>query len=302
MQTYNREEVCRLLGVSQRQLKSWESHGFVPAAESYGFSDLIALRTLVSLKSSGITTAKVRQALTALREKLKDVSDPLKELKVFTSGHKIGVQVAGHKMEPITGQLLLDFDADYLKKLLSFSPKSSEAAETLKQQGKRRESEEWFQRGLELEQTGAPIARAIEAYKQAVADDPNAGGALVNLGTIYFKMGTWKEAEKYYRKALEADASYALAHFNLANLYDETGRKEEALEHYQSALRLEPSYADVHYNIALLHQAMGNPMKAVRHWQTYLRLDPGSAWAVIARHELGALRQTSLVVAGPRAD
>jgi tetratricopeptide (TPR) repeat protein len=301
-QVYSRDEVCRLLSVSERQLRSWETQGFVPAAETYGFSELIALRTLVSLKSSGVSTARMRQALAAIRGKLKDVSDPLKELKVFTDGRKIGVQVAGQRMEPVSGQLLFDFDADYLKRLLSFAPKPDKGEEARKQQNLRMKSEEWFQRGLELEQTGAPIEKAMEAYKEAIAGDPNAGGALVNLGTIYFKKRAWKEAEKHYLKALAVDSSYALAHFNLGNLYDETRRTEKALEHYQTALSLEPGYADAHYNIALLYQTTGHHMKAMRHWQTYLKLDPASAWAAIARRELNSLKQTRLVAANSQTD
>ena len=57
----------------------------------------------------------------------------------------------------------------------------------------------------------------------AIELDPQSAGALVNLGTIYFHLRKWDEAERYYRQALDADPSYELAHFNLGNLFDEKG-------------------------------------------------------------------------------
>jgi tetratricopeptide (TPR) repeat protein len=162
-------------------------------------------------------------------------------------------------------------------------------------QGRRVEAERWFERGLELEQSGAPLDDVIKAYQQALAIDPNSAGALVNLGTVYFNARALRDAERYYRDALTADPEYALAHFNLGNLYDETGDRAKALDHYQNALRLNANYADAHYNIALLYQCLGQPLKAVRHWKLYLKLDPGSSWAAIARRELAKLRDSTIV-------
>jgi tetratricopeptide (TPR) repeat protein len=163
------------------------------------------------------------------------------------------------------------------------------------------EAERWFEKGLELEQTGAPLDDVIKAYQQALVIDPSSAGALVNLGTVYFNARAWREAERYYNDALKVDPEYPLAHFNLGNLYDETGDRPRALEHYQAALRANSGYADAHYNIALLYQTIGQPLNAVRHWKAYLKLDPGSSWAAIARRELAKLRD-STVVPGTRAD
>ena len=153
----------------------------------------------------------------------------------------------------------------------------------------------WFQRGLDLEATGAPAPQAIEAYCKAIELDPAAAGALVNLGTIYFNARDFSLAERYYVLATEADPQYALAHFDLGNLCDERGDRARALEYYLAALRIAPNYADAHYNIALLYQGAQQPMKAVRHWTAYLKLDPSSEWATIARRELAKLREATVV-------
>ena len=294
-QAYSREEVRRFLGVSEQQLRSWEKQKFIPAGKSFSFSDLLALRTLAALRKNRIAPAQIRNALDAVRVRLRDIRNPLTELKLYSDGRKIQVQFAGQKMEPVSGQLLLDFDEAEISKLLSF-PGATPAADTpATQNQKRREAETWFERGLELEQVGAPMEEIILAYEKAAELDPTSAGALVNLGTVYFNARNWREAERRYRKALEIDAEYALAHFNLGNLFDERGDRTKALSHYQAALKVHANYADAHYNIALLYQATNQALKAVRHWKAYLKLDPSSTWADIARRELDKLRASTIV-------
>lgn len=289
-QAYSRQEVLRLLAVSERQLRSWERQRLVAVSESFSFTDLIALRALAELRASKIPAARMRDVLAALREKLQDVRNPLAEVKIYLRGRKIEVQLGASKMEPLSGQLLLDFDAEALTNLVSFPPPSA----TPKHKS-RKEAEQWFETGLELEQRGAPVEDVIHAYRQAATLDPASAGALVNLGTVYFNERNFDEAERQYMRALEVDVNYALAHFNLGNLFDEMGDRPQALTHYQAALGIHPNYADAHYNIALLYQSVHQNMKAVQHWKTYLKLDPNSEWAGIARRELGKLKDSTIV-------
>jgi tetratricopeptide (TPR) repeat protein len=298
-EAYSREEVRRLLGISKRQLRSWEDQKLISSSGSFTFSDILVLRTLLGLRNSKVPSAQIRKAIEAVKEKLGELHNPLTEVRIYSQGKKIQVQFAGQTMEPISGQLLLNFDEAEIKKLLSFPGQGEQPAGLTPQA--RREAEHWFERGLELEQTGAPMEEIIEAYRKACDMDPGSAGALVNLGTVHFNAREWHEAERNYRKALEVDPHYALAHFNLGNLYDERGDRPEALNHYLAALRLHPDYADAHYNVALLYQSIGQPLKAVRHWRLYLKLDPNSSWAAIARRELAKLK-ASTIVRGPKTD
>jgi tetratricopeptide (TPR) repeat protein len=295
-QAYSRDETRRLLGISARQLKSWEEQKLIAATGSYGFRELLALRTLLKLRSNRVAPLQIRRALTALRVKLRHIENPLTDLRLYADGKKIRVEVDGRAMEAESGQLILNFDEAELSRLLKFPVKDPGSAE----RERRHEAERWFQRGIELEQTGAPAEEVIDAYQKALDLDPKSAGALVNLGTVYFNTRRWQDAERYYLKALEVDPEYALAHFDLANLYDERGDRARALEHYEAALRISPTYADAHYNLALLYQSANQPMKAVRHWTTYLKLDPSSHWSAIARRELTKLREAT-VLPGSRA-
>jgi len=292
-QSYTREEARRVLGISERQLRGWERQELVPRLEEFAFADLIALRSLQKLRADRVAPARIRSAVRALREKLHGVENPLKEVKVFCEGRRVAVLVDGQKMEAVSGQLLLDFDRKELKTLLAFPPEGRGPSAV--SDARMREAEAWFEKGLELEQTGAPPEEIVAAYQRALEIDPSSAGAAVNLGTVFFHLRRWEEAERVYLQALEIDATYALAHFDLGNLFDERGNPERAEHHYQAALKINPNYADAHYNLALLAQNRGDVMKAVRHWKEYLKLDAASSWAAIAKRELEKLRRAAVV-------
>lgn len=280
---YSRLDVRRQFGLSERQLRNWEKRALIAASETYSFRDLLAIQTLVKLREHRIDARQIGLTLDALRAKLHGVTQPLSELRIVCDGKRIAVHVAGQKMEPISGQILFDFDAAEVA-LRSFP-------EPKPQPNRPREAEQWFQKGLELEETGAPVEQAIAAYFKVLECNPSSAGALVNVGTIFYRQRQFPEAERYYREAIAADPAYPLAEFNLGNLYDEQGRVPEAMEHYRRSLELNPDYADAHFNLALLAERAGDPLKAVQHWKRYLKLDASGQWAEIARRQLERLRQ-----------
>ena len=285
---YSRAEVRRQFGLSERQLKGWERDSLVPAAESYSFSDLIAVRAILELRAKGFRSRQIADAVASLRRKLDGVKHPLSELRILSDGKRIAVRVAGHKMEAVSGQILFDFDASELGSVKDFPPRK-------RANNRLRESEAWFQKGLDLEETGAPMEAILEAYQKVVELNPDAAGALVNLGTIYYRQHKFKEAEDYYKRSITADPTYPLAEFNLGNLYDEQGKLAEAFDHYRRSLALNPHYADAQFNLALLCERTGDALKAVHHWKIYLKLDRTSQWAEIARRQLERLREATVI-------
>jgi len=272
-----------MLHLSERQLQSWERLGLVPAADTYSFRDLIALRTIGELRARRIPLRKIGRALDSLKQRLSEVRDPLTELKIFSDGRNIAVRVAGQNMMALTGQILFDFDTSELASVQPLSPQPPPPP-------RERDSEAWFQKGLFLEESGAPIEEAVEAYLQAVELNPHAAGALVNLGTIRYRLRQFKEAEDYYTRALQADPNYPLAHFNLGNLFDERGDLSKAQHCYEAALRINARYGDAHFNLALLCERRGDVLRAVHHWKAYLKIDNAGNWAEIARRQLEKLR------------
>jgi len=285
---YSRAAVRRKFRLSERQLRSWEKEELLSPLDTYSFSDLISIQTLIKLRENRIQPRQIGRAMASLRRKLDWVKHPLSELRIVSDGKKISVHVGGQKMEAISGQILFDFDTASLGGVKSFPERKRSV-------NRMRESETWFQKGLELEETGAPVTQAIEAYRKVLELNPEAAGALVNLGTIYYRQRKFAEAERFYRDAIAADPAYPLAQFNLGNLYDEQGRIVEALDHYRKALHLNPQYADAHFNLALLCERAGESLKAVHHWKCYLKLDNSGQWAEIARRQLDRLRQSTVI-------
>jgi predicted Zn-dependent protease len=285
---YCREDIRRIADITERQLRSWEKQGFVQTGESFGFSDLLALKTLKKLREHHIAPKQIQRAITSLKSRIEDVAHPLSQLRITAEGRRLTVHFEGSRMDPISGQLLLDFDAKEIEKLRSFPGKPASAEPSNDHE---RISEHWFQRGLALEETGAPIEDAVVAYRKAIELNPHASGALVNLGTIAFRMRKLKEAADYYARAMEADPEYPLAHFNLGNLHDEQGNFASARRHYLEAIRLSPRYADAYFNLALVCERNNEVLQAIGYWQTYLKLDSTSSWASAARKQLDRLKR-----------
>lgn len=291
-QDYSRSEVLRLARISARQLSAWEKLGLVERSPTYGFQQLIALRTLAGLYRKKLPPRRIQAALTAIRQNLGN-GDPLSELRLIVDGKSIHVQLDGQRVEPTTGQTLFDFDRATGERTVSLLKNEEQDREAARR--RQREAEHWFLKGVELEQTAAPREQIIDAYQIAVSLDPRFAAALVNLGTVYFTSQDLGRAEKYYALAIEANPSYPLAHFNTANLWDERGDRAKALEHYLKALELDPNYADAHYNIALLYQNRGDGLKALHHWRCYLKRDSASPWAEVARREMNKLMATTVL-------
>src|SRR5690606_11569085 len=147
--------------------------------EDFSFADLVALRTLIRLRESRISPEKIRTVIAALRQRLRQVEDPLRELRATSDGKRIHAELAGQRLESVSGQLLLDFDSAELSRLKAFP------AVAAGQRSNRDAAERWFHNGLENEQAGA-VQDAIRAYEKAVAIDAGSAGAWLNLGTIFF--------------------------------------------------------------------------------------------------------------------
>jgi tetratricopeptide (TPR) repeat protein len=290
---YTRKEVCRLLKIESRQLRSWERQELIPELSQYRFSDLLVLKKIIGLRNSNAHPRIIKQVFRAVRERLKD--HPPEDIQVYQEGRQVHVKIGKQKMDPLSGQLLIDFAEDEINKLLQLRPSQKSNGAIAERLRNKLEADQWFERGLDLEQTGAPYEQIIDAYQKAAELDPDSAGALVNLGTVFFNGHAWADAEAAYKKALQIDPNYALAHFNLGNLYDEREDAISALHHYNEALKLHPAYADAHYNVALLYQGMRDSLNAMCHWRAYLKLDGASTWAQIATRELAKLEATTVV-------
>ena len=284
-QQYERAEVAaRLIHVSERQLQTWERMGLVPAASTYSFRDLIALRAIAELRAHRIPLRTIGSALASLKQRLSEVHDPLAELKIFSDGRNIAVRVAGQNMVALTGQILFDFDTSELASVQSLPPQPPPPA-------REQDSEAWFQKGLFLEETGAPIDEAVEAYLQAVEFNPQAAGALVDLGTIRYRLRQFQEAEDYYTRALAADPPLPAGAFQSGQPLRRARRPGQS-----ATLATKPPCASIRAMATRISTSPCCASAAVtccapwHHWKAYLKIDHAGSWADIARRQLEKLR------------
>ena len=284
---YSREAVLRMAKVSSRQVTAWENKQLIQRRQSYDFDDLRTIKALNRLREHGVNAAAVRKILDSIRKRLGPIDQPLANLRITRDGRRITVHIAGGAMDATSGQMLLDFDSRGVEEFRSVAGKLATAAAQRQQE---HDAEHWFQRGLTLEETGAPVEEAAQAYRKAIIANPNAAGALVNLGTIAFRNKRLNDAELFYSRAVQADPEYALARFNLGNLCDEQGLLEDARTHYLEALRLNSHYADAVFNLALLCERNNELLRAIHYWNRYLKMDATSSWAQAARKQLDKLK------------
>lgn len=94
-QVFSRDEVRRVLQISARQLRSWEKQGLIPERSDFALNDLLALKTLLKLRESKVAPVQVKRAITALRLRIRDVEDPLTQLRIYSEGGRIRVDIDG---------------------------------------------------------------------------------------------------------------------------------------------------------------------------------------------------------------
>src|SRR5580698_1776545 len=122
---WQRDDVCRMMGITTRQLAAWEKLGFLSPGQSFGFPDLVTLKTLRKLRELHIPVQRIKAAVTSLKTRLEDIDRPLAQLRITTEGRRIAVHVSGSRMEAMSGQLLFDFGEKEIEKLRAFPMKAA---------------------------------------------------------------------------------------------------------------------------------------------------------------------------------
>jgi len=276
---YSPEDVQRILGLTRKQLDQWDRlHLVSPRVEQqvsyYDFRDLIGLRTIKQLLEKGVSPNRLQRALSALNEKLSQVQIPLSQLRILSDGKDVLVEQGAARLEPLSGQFVLNFETRELDESVRFiAPRSAQ---------------DWMAMALSYDADEETRAQAIDAYDRCVDVDPGNADALLNCGTLYYEGGNFERAADYFRRAVAARPENPLAHFNLGSVLEEIGQLEDARRHLRQALLLDPNYCDAHYNLAFVCEKLQALAEAREHWKEYVRLDPVGPWATYARQRLAA--------------
>jgi tetratricopeptide (TPR) repeat protein len=313
---YTVRDVARIFGLHESRVRYWAQTGFInpSGAEDgkrlYTFGDLVGVKAAKELLDRGIPLQRVRKNLQALREVLPQLERPLQQLRVCSDGEQLVVAHRDRAFEPVSGQLVLDFEVDDLRssvaELLELRPESAAHAPAAGEicatppgltPASREEpttAYEWFLRGCshDSDPDAEPVAQA--AYERAIALDASLAAAHTNLGNLHYRRGDRGAAQRCYQRACELDPDQPEARFNLANLHDDDGALELAVAEHRRALGANPDFADAHFNLALALERLGSRTQALAHWQRYLELSTTSPdeepWRVTASAHVDGLR------------
>src|SRR6185295_14675794 len=270
MQSYGVREVERVLRLSRGTIRGLIAGGFVSPARGpkreylFSFRDLMVLRAARALIQAKVSRRRIRRSLEDLRRQLPE-EIPLSGLNITAVGDRVVVRDGENQFQVEDGQYVLGLDVSLengtLRVVERLEPQvSSDAAPV----------EDWFQKGLDLEDSDA--RGAIAAYERAVAAEPDNISARINWGRLLHEQGRKVEAESIYRGALERCGPDPMLLFNLGVLLEDLGRTAQAVEVYNAAVSQDPTLADCHFNLARLYESLGQPQHAIRHLGQYRRL------------------------------
>jgi TolB-like protein/Tfp pilus assembly protein PilF len=131
--------------------------------------------------------------------------------------------------------------------------------------------------------SGEGFKKGLQAFEQAIAEDPDYAPAYAGISDCYWKLGqfdmlppseAYTKAEANALKALELDDSLAEAHASLGAVrwqkWDHQGAEEEFLR----SIELNPSYAIAHAWYSFFLLSMGRSAEAFAEVKAGLTLDP----------------------------
>jgi len=216
------------------------------AHQYYQFKDLLVFRRINELLNEGLPLRKIAARLAEPQSSSPQISLSFEEFK--PRGQILSLHIAPQKAE--------------------------------------RTAEEWYTLGYEYDVNPDTHEKAIEAYENALTQNPNYVEAMINLANIYYARRELRRGRQLLERAVQLSPNNHTIYYNLGNLYDEVAELEKSIHSYQKALDLQPHYEPALFNLALVYERLGLVGKAEILWRQYLVVEPTGEWAAIAREHL----------------
>jgi tetratricopeptide (TPR) repeat protein len=126
------------------------------------------------------------------------------------------------------------------------------------------------------------VSEAIQAYKQALGQDPKLAECWFNLGVLLRQQRELTEALAAYQRALDNGiSSPEEVHLNRGVIYSDYLRQYGTAEQeLKQALQLNPNYIPALLNLANLNEDQGRRPEAATLYERILTLDPHSLEAL----------------------
>jgi tetratricopeptide (TPR) repeat protein len=122
--------------------------------------------------------------------------------------------------------------------------------------------------------------QAKDAYRQAVAADPNLSEAWFRLGVLLYQLGSLGEAQECLEKAGDHLPQVAQRYWYLGGIAQSQNRWQDALDALNQAIKADPAFFPAYLEEGkLLVRDLGRPKEAVLFLKEAVRLDPRHAMA-----------------------
>ena len=135
------------------------------------------------------------------------------------------------------------------------------------------------------------IMQMVQAYKAALAKNPNDLEALIGLANLEFDSGQWDKAIDYYSRAIAIDSKNADVRVDRAIAYHATGKNDIARKELLQVTRERPTHKNAWLNLGVVNRDLGDRAEAIRAWERFLELDPQGEHAASVRQEIANLKQ-----------
>jgi tetratricopeptide (TPR) repeat protein len=119
--------------------------------------------------------------------------------------------------------------------------------------------------------------KAISYYQRYSAIDPNEGEIYFQLGLLYQKLTDMKKAEASYQKSIEVEPQQVAPHLALAELYEVQMSTPSAINQYSAALAIEPHNIVVFMRLGHLYYETKQWDEAYGEFQNARSLEPKDA-------------------------
>ena len=115
--------------------------------------------------------------------------------------------------------------------------------------------------------------QALALLQRLGRNAPEKPYLFTNLGLAYFHSEQPEQAEEAFRQAIAVNPNDAVAHNHLGILERRKGQFEEALAHYQRAIAIDSGYAGAHLNLGILFDLYLQDLeKALQQYRQYRSL------------------------------
>ena len=182
--------------------------------------------------------------------------------------------------EPLTGQMVLDFEVKALRDDVVRVLRPSAGRE------RARTAYELYLRASQLDEDPMTMDEAEQLY---LARSSSIHGSRLPTRTSATSASA-AETPKLRRRSTgrrwTIDRSQPEAQYNLGYVMLERGQPEVASRSSTARSESTPRFADAYFNLAMAYEQVGEASKARPFWRSYIALEPTGTWTEIAKRHL----------------